>query len=33
MQLESAPDPLAGYVTLGSDGGHKGGPIFMGPLG
>jgi feruloyl esterase len=34
MQSAGAPDPLLqGYVTLGSDGGHKGGPGFDGTFG
>jgi len=34
MQSASAPDPLLqGFVTLGSDGGHKGGPGFDGTFG
>ena len=34
MQAASAPDPLRqGYVTLGSDGGHQGGPGFDGTFG
>ena len=34
MQSSAAPDPLLqGYVTAGSDGGHKGGPGFDGTFG